>query len=77
MIKKGRKTIPVYERISLGLKEPKNFLICLFLFAVTIIGILDNNLEIIAVVYFFAFLLGLLLRLIFFFLNKISNRKTE
>ncbi|MCF6168795.1 hypothetical protein [Lutibacter sp.] len=63
------------ENILLWIKNPENILLCLIILAGTIIGIIDNNLEVIFIVYFLAFLYGLVWRLIFYIKDKIFRRK--
>ena len=78
MKKKEKKKITntLYERLSVWLRKPENILFCIIMLAVTIVGIIDNNIEIIIIVYFFIFLYGLIWRLIFNIKDKVLSRKT-
>jgi ABC-type transport system involved in cytochrome bd biosynthesis fused ATPase/permease subunit len=73
--RKNKETKTTKEKIYLWIKNPENILFCLIILAGTIIGIIDNNLEIIFIVYFLAFLYGLVWRLIFYIKDKIFSRK--
>lgn len=58
------------KKFAIWLKQPENIFLILILSAVTIIGIIDNNLEIIVFVYAVAFLHGILFGLFFYIKNK-------
>lgn len=58
------------KKLAIWLKQPENIFLTLILSAVTIIGIIDNNLEIIVVVYAGAFLYGTIFGLFFHIKNK-------
>jgi hypothetical protein len=73
--RKKEETKTLKELIFSWLKKPENILLCILLLAVTVIGIIDNNLEIIFIVYFLAFLYGIIWRLIFYIKDKIFNSK--
>jgi hypothetical protein len=73
--RKKKETKTTKEKKFLWIKNPKNILFCLIILAGIIIGIIDDNLEIIFIVYFLAFLYGLVWRLIFYIKDKIFSRK--
>lgn len=58
------------EKVIFWVKKPENIVMIIILTIVTIIGIIDGNLEIIAIVYAFALLFGLLLGVIFYLKDK-------
>lgn len=51
-------------------KQPENIFLILILLAVTVVGIVDDNLEIIMIVYAVAFLYGILFGLFFYIKDK-------
>lgn len=51
-------------------KQPANIFLILILLAVTVVGIVDDNLEIIMIVYAVAFLYGILFGLFFYIKDK-------
>lgn len=73
--RKKEETKTLSEKILLWFKNPENILLFLILIAVTVVGIIDNNLEIIVIVYLIAFLYGRLLGFIFNLKDKIFNKK--
>ena len=52
------------------IKKPENIVVMILLIAVTVIGIIDNNLEILIIIYLIAFSIGLLLRLFFYIKDR-------
>lgn len=52
------------------IKQPENIVFIVLLIAVTIYGIIDDNLGIIIKVYIYAFLFGLLIKGAFYLINK-------
>jgi hypothetical protein len=58
------------SKLTHGIKQPKNLFFILLFLSVAVYGIVDNNLAIIAKVYFAMFLFGLLIGL-FFYVKKI------
>ena len=71
-MKKERKkqTNTVKEKLVIWFKQPENILLILILIGVTIVGIIDDNLEIIIIVYIGAFLYGMLFGLFFYIKDK-------
>lgn len=71
-MRKGKKSksLTIKEKVVFWVKKPENIVLMAILAIVTIIGIIDDNLEIIAMVYAFAFLFGLLLGVIFYLKDK-------
>jgi hypothetical protein len=67
---KRSKSFTVKDKVVFWVKKPENIVLMIILTIVTIIGIMDDNLEIIATVYTFAFLFGLLLGMIFYLKDK-------
>lgn len=59
------------EKMVRWLKEPENIVLCVLLIAVTIIGIIDDNLLIIIIVFTLVFLYGRILGWIFYLKDKI------
>lgn len=51
-------------------KQPANIFLILILLAVTVVGVVDDNLEIIMIVYAVAFLYGILFGLFFYIKDK-------
>jgi hypothetical protein len=64
------KSPAIIDKIILWLKKTENMVLIILLFVVTIIGIIDGNLDIIAMVYAFAFLFGLLIGVMFYLKNR-------
>jgi hypothetical protein len=71
-MKKERKkqTNTLKEKLVIWFKQPENILLILILIGVTIVGIIDDNLEIIIIVYIGAFLYGMLFGLFFYIKDK-------
>ncbi|UUC44812.1 hypothetical protein [Flavobacterium cerinum] len=68
--KSKSKFLSIKEKIMFWLKKTENIVLMILLIIVTIIGIIDGNLEIIAIVYAFLYLLGLLFGVIFYLKDK-------
>jgi hypothetical protein len=64
------KSRTIKDKVIFWVKKPENLVVIIILIIVTIIGIMDDNLEIIVMVYTFAFLFGLLLGVIFYLRDK-------
>jgi len=60
----------IKEKALLWIKEPKNFVLCLILIAVGVLGIIEGNLIVIIVVYFGIFLFGKLVGWLLYLKNK-------
>jgi len=58
------------EKLVTWFKQPENIFLIVILLAVTIVGIIDDNLKIIVIVYTGAFLYGILFGLFFYLKNK-------
>lgn len=67
---KRSKSFTIKDKVIFWVKKPENIVLMVVLIIVTIIGIMDDNLEIIAIVYTFAFLFGILLGIIFYLKDK-------
>lgn len=67
---KRNKELTWKAKITIWLKKPENILLVIILAIVTVIGIMDNNLDIIFIVYGCAFLYGLLIGGIFYIKDK-------
>ncbi|WP_264550627.1 hypothetical protein [Flavobacterium sp. N2038] len=67
---KRNKELTWKAKIAIWLKKPENILLLIILGIVTVIGIMDNNLDIILIVYGCAFLYGLLIGGIFYIKDK-------
>ena len=63
------------DRIILWVKEPQNIFLLIIMLAITIIGIINKNLDIILIVYIGAFLYGFAFRGISFLISKIKGNK--
>jgi hypothetical protein len=64
------KSLSIKQKTAFWAKKPENIVLIIILTIVTIIGIIDDNLEIIAMVYAFTFVFGLLLGMIFYLKDK-------
>lgn len=71
-MKKERKkqTNTLKEKLFTWFKQPENIFLIVILLAVTVVGIIDDNLEIIMIVYAGAFLYGMLFGLFFYIKDK-------
>lgn len=71
-MKKERKkqTNTLKEKLVTWFKQPENIFLIVILLAVTVVGIIDDNLEIIMIVYVGAFLYGMLFGLFFYVKDK-------
>jgi hypothetical protein len=58
------------NKLIFWVKKPKNIVFLILMMIVTVIGIIDGNLEIIAIVYAFLFLFGLLIGVVFYLKDK-------
>jgi hypothetical protein len=63
------------NRIFEWLKKPDNAVILILLLIVTIYGIIDDNLEVLFMIYLIAFGIGLLWRLFYFISDKFKSKK--
>jgi hypothetical protein len=64
------KSFTIKDKVISWVKKPENIVLMIILTIVTIIGIMDDNLEIIILVYAIAFLFGVLLGVIFYLKDK-------
>ena len=64
------KSLTIKQKVGFWIKKPENIVLIILLTIVTIFGIIDDNLEIIAVVYAFAFVFGLLMGVVFYLKDK-------
>lgn len=71
--KKEIKKVP--NKILTWFRDTENIFLFLILTAVIIVGIVDNNIEIIIIAIIIAFIYGYLLGSILKFLEKIFNKK--
>lgn len=58
------------NKLLTWLKQPENIFLIAILLAVAVVGLVEGSLTTIAIVYAFAFLFGLLWRVIFYLKNK-------
>ena len=63
-------TIEKMNKFIVWVKKPENIVFLLLMMIVTVIGIIDGNLEIIVIVYASLFLFGLLIGVIFYLKDK-------
>ncbi|MCD0476653.1 hypothetical protein LPB87_19850 [Flavobacterium sp. EDS] len=68
--RKKNKSLTTKEKIIFWVKKPENIALIFLLIIVTIIGIIDDKLDIILIVYVVAFLFGLLIGTIFYLKDK-------
>ena len=67
---KRNKSFMTKNKIVFWVKKPENIALIFLLIIVTIIGIIDDKLDIILIVYVVAFLFGLLIGTIFYLKDK-------
>lgn len=58
------------NKLIVWVKRPENIVFLILMMIVTVIGIIDGNLEIIVIVYASLFLFGLLIGVIFYLKDK-------
>lgn len=62
------------KKLFIWFKKPENILLIIILIGVTIVGVIDDNLEIIIIVYICAFLYGILFGLFFYVKDKFFKK---
>jgi hypothetical protein len=63
-------TIEKMNKLIVWVKKPENIVFLILMMMVAVIGIIDDNLEIIVIVYVSLFLFGLLIGVIFYLKDK-------